>query len=280
MSKEALSPSSPTRERDLWRSFAEARDIGARDELVTLYLPVAQRMARRYAGISEPYDDLFQVASLGLVKAVERFDPARGTPFLGFAKPTILGELKRHFRDKVWTVRVPRSLHDLMAKVEKAAEELSRKLQRPPSVGELSRHLGVDPADVLEALEARLNRSPLSLDTPPDAPDGDETGSPRWVGEEERGYKLVEDRLLLDAALPSLDQRERVMLKLRFVDELPQSQIAEQLGCSQMHVSRTLRRMLGRLRDAGEGVGDGREAVEVTSPRNRVPVAMEAQARS
>ena len=112
-------------ERQLWHRFIEHRDQAARAELVELYMPLARRMASRYAGVSEPYDDLLQVASLGLLNAVDRFDPGRGTPFAGFAKPTILGELKRYFRDKVWTVRVPRSVHDRMAEVEKATEKLT-----------------------------------------------------------------------------------------------------------------------------------------------------------
>lgn len=241
------------REKELWRRFSERRDMAARDELVAVYMPVAARLARRYSGISEPYDDLLQVAGLGLVNAIERFDPSRGTPFVGFAKPTILGELKRHFRDKVWTIRVPRSIHDTMARVEKATEALSLELQRPPSVEELSRHLEVDPSDVLDALEAGVNRRPLSLDTPPTSADGDDASAPGWIGEKEPGYAQVDDRLMLDALLPGLDRREGEMLKLRFVDELSQSQIAGRLGCSQMQVSRLLRRTLERLREAGEG---------------------------
>src|ERR1700754_1325159 len=136
-------------ERELWRRFTVHRDQAARAELITLYMPLARRMASRYAGVSEPYDDLLQVASLGLLNAIDRFDSSRGTPFAGFAKPTMLGELKRYFRDKVWTVRVPRSLHDRMAEVESATERLSVELQHPPSVEELSRDLEVEPSEVL-----------------------------------------------------------------------------------------------------------------------------------
>jgi RNA polymerase sigma-B factor len=239
----------------LWRRFTERRDLAARDALVDAYMPLARRMASRYAGVSEAYDDLVQVGSLGLVKAIDRFDPSRGTPFAGFAKPTIVGELKRHFRDRVWTIRVPRGIHDTMARIERATEVLSSELSRPPSVEELARHLKIDPSDVLEALEAGRNRRPLSLEAPVRAEDGGESAPPDWVGGEDPGYELVEDRLTLERVLPRLDAREREILRLRFIDELPQSQVAERLGCSQMQVSRRLRQTLERLRRMGEGSG-------------------------
>lgn len=236
-----------SRERDLWARFSRERDPAAKEDLVRAYLPLAAQMARRYAGISEPFDDLFQVASLGLVNAVDRFDPSRGTPFMGFAKPTILGEIKRYFRDKVWTVRVPRSVHDLMGKVDKATEELTLRLHRPPSVVEIARLLGADPSDVLEAMEAREKRRPLSLDATPKN-DADEEFVAEFSGGDDPGYGLAEERMMLADLLPGLTRRERLILKLRFVDELPQSRIAERLGCSQMHVSRLLRAALEQLR--------------------------------
>jgi RNA polymerase sigma-B factor len=236
---------------DLWERFSRARDPGTREELVHAYMPLVRRMAKRYAGISEPYDDLLQVASLGLLNAIDRFDPSRGIPFMGFAKPTILGELKRYFRDRVWTVRVPRSVHDTMARIEKATEALELELSRPPSVGELADELGVEPAEILEALEARQNRRPLSLDAPCIG-SGEDDSPPDWVGDRDEGYELIEDRMMLESVLPGLDRRQREMLKLRFVDELPQSQIAERLNCSQMHVSRLLRGTLEQLREEGE----------------------------
>jgi RNA polymerase sigma-B factor len=252
--QQSISPPSPARERELWKRFSVQRDPAAREELVRAYMPMARRMARRYSGVSEPYDDLLQVASLGLMNAVDRFDPVRGTPFRGFAKPTILGELKRHFRDKVWTIRVPRPIHDLMGQAEKATEELSLTLRRPPSIEELSRHLEAEPSDVLDALEAGHNRRPISLDAPPASVDGREPSPPEWLGVEEGGYELIEDRLLLARVLPGIDGRRREMLKLRFVDDLPQTQIAERLGCSQMQVSRTLRQTLTSLREAADRV--------------------------
>jgi RNA polymerase sigma-B factor len=242
------------REQELWQRFATSRDQAARAELVDLYMPMARRMASRYAGVSEPYDDLLQVASLGLLNAIDRFDASRGTPFAGFAKPTILGELKRYFRDKVWTVRVPRSVHDRMGEVEKATEDLARELRRPPSASELAARLGLDTADVLEILEARHNRRPLSLDAPPVGEDPDDSAGAEWVGRPDGNFDLVDDRLAMEAVLPSLGEREREVLRLRFAEELPQTEIAARIGCSQMHVSRLLRRSLDRLREEAEAV--------------------------
>jgi RNA polymerase sigma-B factor len=234
-------------ERELWRRFSTHRDPASREELIRRYLPFAKNLALRYRGASESFDDLLQVANLGLVNAIDRFDPARGTPFAAFASPTILGELKRHFRDRVWTVRVPRGLHDRMAEVDKATSELTVTLQRSPSVGEIAARLEIEPADVLEVLEANHNRRPLSLDRPL----GDEEESPasEWIGDEDEGFELVEDKLTLEGVLPQLDERERLILKLRFVDDMTQSQIAERIGHSQMHVSRILRRTLDRIRE-------------------------------
>ena len=235
-------------ERMLWARFVKDRDPAIREELVRRYLPFAKNLALRYRGASESFDDLLQVASLGLVNAIDRFDPDRGAPFTAFASPTILGELKRHFRDRVWTVRVPRGLHDRMAEVEKAISELTVQLQRSPSVPEIAERLEVDPTDVLEVLEANHNRRPLSLDRPVGGEDSEESPAAEWVGDEDSGYELVEDKLALEGALPHLDERERLVLQLRFVEDLTQSQIAERIGHSQMHVSRILRRTLERIR--------------------------------
>jgi RNA polymerase sigma-B factor len=190
-----------------------------------------------------------QVANLGLLNAIDRFDPERGVPFTAFASPTILGELKRHFRDRVWTVRVPRSLHDHMAAVEKAINALTRDLQRSPSVGEIAGRLGLEETEVLEVLEANHNRRPLSLDRPASADDSEEAPSAEWIGEDDAGYELVEGKVALDTALPGLDERERTVLRLRFVEDLTQSEIAERIGYSQMHVSRILRQTLRQIRE-------------------------------
>src|SRR6476659_6673007 len=236
-------------ERELWRRFVRDHDPGTREELVRRNLPFAKRLARRYRGASESFDDLLQVASLALVNAVDRFDPERGIPFSAFASPTVLGELKRHFRDRAWTVRVPRGLHDRMAQVEKAITELTEKLQRSPSIGEIADRLELEPTDVLEVLEANHNRRPLSLDRPTSREDSEEATPADWIGEGDKNFELVEGRVALDAALPHLDERERLVLRLRFVEDLTQSQIAEQIGHSQMHVSRILRRALARIRE-------------------------------
>jgi RNA polymerase sigma-B factor len=236
-------------DEELWRRFVRDRDPAIREELVRRNLPFAKRLALRYRGASESLDDLLQVASLGLVNAVDRFDPERGIPFTAFASPTVLGELKRHFRDRAWTVRVPRGLHDRMAQVDKAIGELTKELQRSPSVGEIADRLELEPTDVLEVMEANHNRRPLSLDRPAGGEDPDEGTPADWVGSEDDGYELVEGRVALDAALPYLDERERLVLRLRFVEDMTQSQIAEKIGHSQMHVSRILRRALVRIRE-------------------------------
>ena len=231
----------------LWRRLREQRDPAAREELVRRYLPYAKNLALRYRGASESFDDLLQVANLGLVNAVDRFDPARGTPFAAFASPTILGELKRHFRDRVWTVRVPRGLHDRMAEVEKATTALTVELQRSPSVSEIATKLGIEPAEVLEVLEANHNRRPLSLDRPVGGED-DESPASEWVGDEDEGYELIDDKLALEGVLPQLDDRERLILRLRFVEELTQREIGERIGVSQMQVSRVLGGVVEKLR--------------------------------
>lgn len=234
-------------EHELWQRFRTERDPATREELVRRYLPFAKNLALRYRGASESFDDLLQVASLGLVNAIDRFDPDRGTPFAAFASPTILGELKRHFRDRVWTVRVPRGLHDRMAEVDKATSQLTVELQRSPSVGEIAERMEIDPTDVLEVMEANHNRRPLSLDRPVGGED-DESPASEWVGDEDSGYELIEDKLALEGVLPHLDERERIVLHLRFVEDMTQSQIADQIGHSQMHVSRILRRTLEKIR--------------------------------
>lgn len=237
------------RDAELWRRFAKTRDPAIREELVRRNMPFAKRLALRYRGASESFDDLLQVANLGLLNAVDRFDPERGIPFTAFASPTILGELKRHFRDRVWTVRVPRGLHDRMAEVDKAITELTKELQRSPSVGEIAERLEVEQTDVLEVMEANHNRRPLSLDRPAGSEDSEESPPAEWIGEEDEAFELVEGRIALDAALPYLDERERLVLRLRFAEDMTQSQIAERIGHSQMHVSRILRRALARIRE-------------------------------
>lgn len=241
------------REKQLWQRLNGQRDQTAREELVAMYLPVARRMASRYAGVVEPYDDLVQVASLGLLNAIDRFEVDRGTPFIGFAKPTIMGELKRYFRDKVWAIRVPRALHDRMAAVEAAAEELTEELSRSPTPAEIAAQLRLEVDEVLETLTAADNRRPLGIDAPLHADEGEAPSTGEWLGEIDEGYELVDDRLTVESVLPRLDEREREVLRLRFVEDMPQTKIAARIGCSQMHVSRLLRATLQRMREAAEG---------------------------
>ena len=190
------------RERELWQRFTKNRDQTTREELVRRHMAFAKRLALRYRGATESLDDLLQVANIGLLNAIDRFDPDRGIPFTAFASPTILGELKRHFRDRVWTVRVPRGLHDRMADVDKAITELTKELQASPSVAQIAARLELEMGDVLEVLEANYNRRPLSLDRPAGGDDSEEATPSEWIGEEDEGFELVEGRIALDAALP------------------------------------------------------------------------------
>lgn len=232
-------------EPELWRRCEEG-DERAREQLVDLYLPLARRLARRYAGVREPYDDLLQVACLGLLLAIDRFDPSAGTPFVGFAKPTILGELKRHLRDKVWTVRVPRPLHDRIGEVELVVEAITKETGRSPSVAEIADWMEIDPTTVLEALEADRDRRMVSLDATATEEEG---GPPRveTIGGEDSGFEQVEDRAAVAAAIGRLDEPGRELLRMRFAEDLSQRQIAARLGRSQMYVSRCLRGALERL---------------------------------
>lgn len=248
----ALTAPLAQREDQLWKRFASTRDSAAREELVRRYLPLARNLALGFSRGGATFDDLMQVASIGLLNAVDRFDVSRGRPFAAYASPTIRGEIKRYFRDRAWTVRVPRGIHDRIFEVERAIAKLSTKLQRSPTVTEIAAELGVENTDVLEALEAVENRRTLSLDRPA-RPENDEGGrAPEWFGHEDKGYDLVEDRMALASALPELSEREMQILRLRFGAEMTQSEIAGRIGCSQMHVSRLLRAVLRRIREAAD----------------------------
>ena len=239
-------------EDELLRRFAETRDPALREELVNRFLPLARSLAMRYAGGAEPTDDLVQVASLGLMGALERFDPSRGVPFAAFAGPTILGELRRHFRDRVWTLRVPRGLQERIRDVEDSITALASVLERSPTVGEIAERLEIREDEVLEAMEASDARRTMSLDQPTASDDiGDSLIGDR-VGDQDPGFELVEERSAINAGARVLNDLEREVLRLRFVEDLTQSKIAEEVGYSQMHVSRILRRALDRVRTAAE----------------------------
>jgi RNA polymerase sigma-B factor len=234
---------------ELFIRWQKHHDQRAREELVERFLPLARKLARRYAGPREPFEDLMQVASLGLVKAVDRFDTERGTAFSSFAVPTILGELKRYFRDLGWSVHVPRGAQELALKVEEAQQQLTTRTGRPPSVQDLALYLEMDIEDVLEALETASAHHSTSLDAPRE--DGEEeSGSlADAFGEEDERYELIDASVTIAAAARQLSARERRVLVLRFVEDLTQTQIADQIGVSQMQVSRILRRALSRLRE-------------------------------
>ncbi len=235
-------------ERALLARYAREHDPAVQEELVQRFMPLARRLAARYRGDKEPLEDLVQVASLGLVKALDRFDPGRGVAFSSYAVPTILGELKRHFRDRGWSVRVPRDLQERIAKVERVAAQLPARLGRAPSVNELADRLEMDPEDVLEAMEAAQAHHAMSLDAQQDMEEGEGIAMGDRLGEEEPGYDTVEYGAAIEGALSRLSERDRMVLHLRFIEDMTQTQIAERVGVSQMHVSRILRSALAELR--------------------------------
>jgi RNA polymerase sigma-B factor len=227
-------------------------DEGAREELVERFLPLARQLARRYARPNEPIDDLFQVASMGLLKAVDRFDPERGNAFSTFAVPTIVGELKRYFRDTGWAVHVPRPIQERIGQVNKAMNELSRDLGRSPSPNQLADRVGVSVEDVLEALEAAKAFDAISLDMPRGGAENEGSAYAETVGETDERFEMVEYNAVIEPTMAALPDRDRLILRLRFERDLTQSEIADRLGISQMHVSRIIRRSLDRLRTVAE----------------------------
>ncbi len=234
---------------ELFVRWQQERDPRAREELVQRFLPLARKLARRYSGAHEPFDDLLQVASLGLVKAIDRFDTSRGTAFSSFAVPTILGELKRYFRDLGWSVHVPRGAQELALKVEDGRQQLMSRTGRPPSVPEIAEYLELSIEQVLEALETAGAHHTASLDSPREGGEEDSGTLADAFGEIDERFELVDAKVTIAAAAKHLGARERRVLLLRFVEDLTQSQIAEMIGVSQMQVSRILRRALEQLRD-------------------------------
>jgi RNA polymerase sigma-B factor len=237
-------------ERRLLFRYHEEGDLEARAELCERLLPLARDLALRYTYTDEPFDDLLQVASLGLVKAIDRFEPGRGTKFTSYAAPTILGELKRHFRDKGWSLHVPRDLQERTLAVSRATEVLSTELGRSPKVREVADQLGCSVEQVLEAQEAAGSYEAASLDAPTSREDGDSASLVELLGEDDSAYELVEDRDAIASTWMALPEVERQVLELRFMHDLTQREIGERIGYSQMHVSRLLRRALNRLESA------------------------------
>jgi RNA polymerase sigma-B factor len=236
-------------DRRLFSRYVDQRDPLDRDAIVERFLPLARQLAARYQRPEEPFDDVFQVACFALVKAVDRFDVERGVAFSSYAVPTITGEIKRHFRDRAWSVRVPRDLQELALRVERVVGDLTRELGRQPSVDEVARAIDIEPEDVLEAMQAATAYRATSLDTPRAGGD-DEPGAVLGdtVGHVEDGYHRAEQRALLRDLLRSLTQREREVVRLRFEDDLTQAEIGALVGVSQMQVSRVLRQAIAKLR--------------------------------
>jgi len=219
-----------------------------RDELVEMHLPLVEYLARRFRNRGEPLDDLIQVATIGLIKSVDRFDLERGVEFSTYATPTIVGEIKRHFRDKGWAIRVPRRLQELKLSLANATSELSQKNGRAPTVAELATQLGISEEEVLEGLESANAYSAVSLDAP-DTGDDDSPAVADSLGTTDDSLEGVEYRESLKPLLEKLPPREKKILLLRFFGNMTQSQIAAELGISQMHVSRLLARTLAQLRE-------------------------------
>jgi RNA polymerase sigma-B factor len=236
--------------QELFLHLRAGGDRQARELLIRRFLPLAHRLARRYSRSSEPQDDLRQVASLALVKAVDRFDATRGDNFVGFAVPTILGELKRYFRDATWAVHVPRRSQERALAMQRATEAIINDGGRAPTVDELAQKLEIGTEEVLDGLQAADAHQTLSLDAPQKLDDdGASVPLADTLGADDERYELVEDDATIAGVIGDLPEREREILHLRFVEELTQSQIAKRTGVSQMHVSRLLRRSITQLRD-------------------------------
>ena len=241
----------------LFRRWQEHGDAAAREELVGFFLPLAHNLARRYTGAREPIEDLQQVADLGLLKAIDRFKPESGNAFSSFAVPTILGELKRYFRDYGWSVHVPRGTQEAALKVEKAQQQLTGGTGGSPNVEELAAHLGWGVDEVLDALEAGTAHHSISLDAPTEESDDEHPTLGDSLGVVDQELQSVENALTLAAATANLPEREQRVLSLRFVEDHTQTEIAAMLGISQMQVSRILRRAIEQIRDqAGEHLAD------------------------
>ena len=240
-------------ELDAFRAYRAAPTQERRNALVADHLGLARSLARRFAGRGEPLDDLEQVAFEGLVKAVERFDADRGSSFAAFAVPTIVGEIKRHFRDHTWATKVPRAAKELSTRITATTESLSSQLCRAPTVPELAEALGVAEDVVIEALDARTAYRPGSLSAPTDRDGGRTLGDS--LASDDRGFGTVDARLTVERLLSALPARERRILELRYFEELSQDQIAERVGISQMHVSRLLRRVTDLLAASTVDVG-------------------------
>lgn len=245
--------------RELFRRFKEEGDMDAREKLVMSHLNLVRFIANKFKNRGEPIDDLIQVGYLGLLKAIDRFDPSRGLEFTTFATPTIMGEIKRHFRDKGWSVRVPRRLQELSAKVNQATDTLTSQLQRSPTIAEIADYLDATVDEVLEAMESSSAYSSVSLEAPSGADDDDTPSVIDRYATEDSDLAFTDDRIIIEEALASFSPREREVIEMRFLKGMTQIEIAEKLGISQVQVSRLLRRTLKKIQDKidPEGVMTG-----------------------
>jgi len=232
------------------RDLSDVERASLRDDLVRLHLPLVEHFARRFLNRGEPFDDLLQVGTIGLIKAVDRFDIERGVEFSTYATPTILGEIKRHFRDRGWAIRVPRRLQELRITIAAATAELTQTLGRAPTVKELALEVGVSDEEIIEGLESANAYSTLSLDAPDSGGDDGSLSMIDVIGEDDEALAHVENRETIKPLLEALDPREKHILTLRFFKGMTQSQIATEIGISQMHVSRLLARTLAQLRES------------------------------
>jgi RNA polymerase sigma-B factor len=233
----------------LLRRYHEDGDLQAREQLIEQYMSLVRSLARRYSYRGEQLEDLVQIGAIGLIKAIDRFDLERGVELTTYATPNIIGEIKRHFRDKGWSVRVPRGLQELNVQLSRLVEQLTVQLSRSPTIPELAKAAGVEEEEVLEALESGRAYTSLSLSVGGGGGDDDDLDPLESLGTEEHQYEVSEDRAVLAPGFKVLDERERKILQLRFFDGLTQSQIAQQVGISQMHVSRLIRRSLEKIRE-------------------------------
>ena len=237
------------RTHELFRRYKEEGDMDAREKLVMSHLNLVRFLANKFKNRGEPIDDLMQVGYLGLLKAIDRFDPERGLEFTTYATPTIMGEIKRHFRDKGWSVRVPRRLQELSAKVNQATDELTTELQRSPTVEEIARYLDVTVDEVLEAMESSSAYSSVPLEAPGSSDSDDAPSVLDRYASEDSELAFTDDRLVIEEALAGFSPREREVIELRFVKGMTQIEIAQKLGISQVQVSRLLRRTLKKIQD-------------------------------
>jgi RNA polymerase sigma-B factor len=233
----------------LLRRYHEQGDLQARERLIEQYMSLVRSLARRYSYRGEQLEDLVQIGAIGLIKAIDRFDLERGVELTTYATPNIIGEIKRHFRDKGWSVRVPRGLQELNVQLSRLVEQLTVQLGRSPTIPELAKAAGVEEEQVLEALESGRAYTSLSLSVGGGGGDDDDLDPLESIGSEEHQYEVSEDRAVLAPGFKALDERERKILQLRFFEGLTQSQIAQQVGISQMHVSRLIRRSLEKIRE-------------------------------